>query len=241
MVLVYVVLAVLAAGEPPADARWQRIDRAADRVLDGRFQRRMPGEEDEVKPGAGGAHAPRRHGDLRAAPPPGQRWAARDEGSPLGRLAQWILWGAIGIAIFLAVLSLVGALSRGDRDIEPVAGKSPDAPGIDRAVIERPLGDADELARQGRFAEAIHTLLLRTLQELARTSSMRLQASMTSREILSRVPLLGDARVALSGLVTAVELTHFGDDVPGAPDYERCRDQFHVFASAYRRGGGVAA
>ena len=34
-------------------------------------------------------------------------------------------------------------------------------------MIERPRDDADQLAHEGRFADAIHILLLRTLHELA--------------------------------------------------------------------------
>jgi hypothetical protein len=57
---------------------------------------------------------------------------------------------------------------------------------------------------------------------------------MTSREILARVPLLADARSALADLITAVEITHFGDELANADDYERCRQQFHLFAQAFR-------
>ena len=58
--------------------------------------------------------------------------------------------------------------------------------------------------------------------------------AMTSREILARVPLLADAREALAGLITAVEITHFGDEPANAGDYDRCRQQFHLFATAFR-------
>ena len=58
--------------------------------------------------------------------------------------------------------------------------------------------------------------------------------SLTSREILSRVPLVPTARDALYQLVSAVELSYFGDDVPGQADYDRCRHEFQKFAQAYR-------
>jgi hypothetical protein len=78
---------------------------------------------------------------------------------------------------------------------------------------------------------------LRTLQELAHNAAVRVAPANTSREILARVPLLADARSALAGLITAVEITHFGDEPANADDYERCRRQFHVFAAAFRQGG----
>ena len=57
--------------------------------------------------------------------------------------------------------------------------------------------------REGRFAEAIHALLLETLAALSRAA--RLAPSLTSREIVARVPLPARAREALAGLVAAVE------------------------------------
>ena len=65
---------------------------------------------------------------------------------------------------------------------------------------------------------------------------VRVERSHTSREILARVPLLADAREALSMLITYVELTHFGDDPAGAADYAKCRDQFNRFAAAFKAG-----
>jgi hypothetical protein len=140
------------------------------------------------------------------------------------------------------VLALLGAvwlaseLSKYGGDAElPADEPGARAAAIADAVTERPLEDAEELARKGLFAEAIHTLLLRTLQELARSAAVRVAPATTSREILARVPLLADARSALAGLITAVEITHFGDEPANADDYERCRRQFHVFAEAFRQ------
>ena len=92
------------------------------------------------------------------------------------------------------------------------------------------------MAASGKFSEAIHTLLALTLYELATQSAVRLTGAMTSREILTRVSMLGDARSALSDLVTAVELTWFGDDVANDEDYQGCRQQFSLFAIAYKKG-----
>ena len=57
------------------------------------------------------------------------------------------------------------------------------------------------------------------------------------------MPLLADARTALAGLITAVEITHFGAEPASETDYARCREQFHVFATAFRggRAGALAA
>ncbi|HLL20855.1 MAG TPA: DUF4129 domain-containing protein, partial [Kofleriaceae bacterium] len=137
--------------------------------------------------------------------------------------------------------------SGGDAALPVDDAKAAQRKAVTAAIIDRPLGDADELAARGEFAEAIHTLLLRTLHELARSAMVRVEPSQTSREILSRVPLLAEARDALGVLITYVELTHFGDEPANAEDYARCREQFNRFAHAFRaglavgqRGGGIA-
>jgi hypothetical protein len=125
----------------------------------------------------------------------------------------------------------------GDAELPPLDEARARMQAAADAIIERPLGDADELAGRSEFAEAIHTLLLRTLQELVRSAAVRVAPATTSREILARVPLLADARSALAGLITAVEITHFGDEPANAADYDRCRQQFTVFAQVFRSRG----
>ncbi len=164
---------------------------------------------------------------------------ARAPTGPLSGLATMLLWALVLTAAVVIALGLY-------RQIAGYTGEDAPAPSRKRtdeqlaAVIERPRDDADELAARGQFADAIHTLLLRTLHELASQNLVRVTPAMTSREILARVALLGDARDALSGLIIAVEQTWFGDDVPQLEDYQRCRAQFDHFAAAYRRGAGAA-
>lgn len=158
--------------------------------------------------------------------------------SAFGGVATVLLWGLLAVVVILLVVFLIRQATgmSGEPDPLPTGGDDRDAPDRLAAVVERPRDDADQLAHEGRFAEAIHTLLLRTVHELASQNLVRITPAMTSREVLARVPMLGDARDALAGLVTAVELTWFGDDVPGEGDYVRCRQQFELFAAAYRRG-----
>jgi hypothetical protein len=229
----WLVVVVLAAGSP-AEADGvdpSRIERARSTTLSDEYQPALPGNGD------GNTAAPARSGrgaeepmiDTRSAP------EYTDVG-PLGKLLDLLLWGAVIVGGALFTFWLASELVRyGADDAELDEAKST-ATGRDEAVIERPLGDAEELARRGEYREAIHTLLLRTLQELVRAGAVRVSASMTSREILARVPLLADARVALANLITAVELTHFGGDSASVADYDRCLAHFRLFATAYRAG-----
>jgi hypothetical protein len=147
------------------------------------------------------------------------------------------LYAVVVVGILVLLITIVSEVSGARKVIEDSVQSNDDAAIAAQvsAVISKPLDDADALAAAGKFSQAIHTLLALTLYELASQSSVRLTGAMTSREILTRVPLLGDARTALSDLVTAVELTWFGDEVAAEGDYQRCRQQFSMFAAAYKR------
>jgi hypothetical protein len=220
--------------------RAARIEQARQQILDEAYQPNLPdGGEGS---GSGGVRRPgRQAGGELADRDHRRRVDVRmhdDEPGPMSAVMNVVLWGMVIVISVLGGFWLASELSKygGDAELPP---EIPDAhaAAIADAIIERPLEDAEELARRGLFAEAIHTLLLRTLQELARTAAVRVAPATTSREILARVPLLADARSALAGLITAVEITHFGDEPANADDYERCRRQFHVFAAAFRQGG----
>jgi Domain of unknown function (DUF4129) len=224
-----------------------RVDQVRGQVLDGSLQPELPRYRRDGGAGAVAAASPAQPGRRPGGELVERRRRTtidprdRDEQGALASLMQIVMWGMVIVLGVLGVAWLVNELARRGDD---AALPPEDDPGARMraaaaAIIDRPLGDADELARCGEFAEAIHTLLLRTLQELVRSAAVRVDPATTSREILARVPLLADARSALAGLITAVEVTHFGDEPANADDYERCRRQFHVFAEALRGGAGA--
>jgi hypothetical protein len=228
------------AAGAPSGAQAARVEQARAQALDDAYQAVLP----RYGTGSGeGAARPRRLGGGELADDDGDRRAildARDHGSggAVSSLVSLLMWGMVIVLGVLIAFWLVSELSRYGGDAElPADASQVRLRAAAAAVIERPLEDADDLARRGQFAEAIHTLLLRTLQELVRSAAVRVAPATTSREVLAKVPLLADARSALAGLITAVELTHFGDEPASAADYERCRQQFHVFAAAFRNAG----
>ena len=151
---------------------------------------------------------------------------------PLAELVRILMWIGLAVAVVLAVawvMSRVGGRTL-DQEVDPGAG----AP----APLEVPLESAQRLAAAGRFAEAIHLLLLETLAALSRAA--RLAPSLTSREIAARVPLPARAREALAGLVAAVEISRFGGAPAGERDYRACLARFHAFLETTRRGGPPA-
>jgi hypothetical protein len=224
---------------PDADA----IDRAGKRVLTDRYQQLPQAEDPGGEASTGTKRPPRRRrrvgddeytgrdrggggGDVSVRP--------GNAGAGLGTVFQFLVWGAIAVALVLIILAVANEIMRRRR--EPPAPEEPkgheeEAP---KAALVRPLDDAERLALEGRFAEAIHVLLLRTFQELTRAAGVTIAPSWTSREVLGKIWLAPDAREALVELVHVVELTWFGDDVPGEADWQRCRAQFDRFVTAYK-------
>jgi len=232
-----VVLAIVAATSVAAAAPdAERVERARAAVLDGSYQKELPGTTGDEASG-GSARADRDRTPVRDRARVDTRDDSELDRGPVGGIANVVLWVALVIAVALGVLWLGSELARGGGDVA-LADEPAPAAGPDLAVIERPLVDAEEHAKRGDFRAAIHSLLLRTLRELARASQVRLSPALTSREILARVPLAADAKGALGDLVVAVEVTHFGGDDATVDDYARCRACFDRFARAFR---GAAA
>ena len=93
------------------------------------------------------------------------------------------------------------------------------------------LADPDRLAASGRFAEAIHALLLRALVLISRRLDSHWPRSLTSREILRHGKLPGSAQSHLGQLIQRVEVHHFGGMEPVAADYSRCQEIYEKLRS----------
>ena len=94
------------------------------------------------------------------------------------------------------------------------------------------LGAADKLAADGRFVEAMHTLLLQGLAHIRARLDEQFADSLTSREILRSTKLSDAGRAALRDIVDRVERTYFGQRPAAQPDYAACRASFNALAHA---------
>jgi hypothetical protein len=145
---------------------------------------------------------------------------------PIGELMHLLLWAGVLVLAGLAVAWLARRLAPGGDDgpvAEAEAGHQP---------VSIPTAGATALAAEGRYAEAIHVLLLDTLAALSRAAS--LAPSLTSREIVALAALPEQAREALAGLVAAVEVSRFGGAEPGRDEYQACLARFDRFLASYR-------
>lgn len=141
------------------------------------------------------------------APPPSR-------GHGLGELVLWVVGGLL--ALGLVAVFLRERMGPAAPTTTAAARPTTPPPPPDKAIVD----EADALAAAGRFAEAVHALLLRTIQALGR--HMPVPRALTSREIEQRAGLPDEARAAFGDLVQAVELTRFGGRPADAEDYARC-------------------
>lgn len=143
-------------------------------------------------------------------------------------LIRFMLWGAVIIGIVVIVWSLRDSLpviSRSRKIIAPE--QAPAAMAQSNRMDEAQL-EADDLARQGQYGEAMHVLLLKGLNEIRRQLGISFAVSLTSREILRRVQLSDVGRQSLSAIIRSVELTYFGGEDAGQSDYSDCRSNFET-------------
>ena len=113
--------------------------------------------------------------------------------------------------------------------------------GADQAVADwRPpvararalLSDADRLAAEGRFAEAVHLLLFRSIDDIEAKRPHAVKPAYTSRDILDLSALPMAARRALGSLVATVERSFFGGRGVDAAEFSACRRAYEEFAFA---------
>jgi len=97
-----------------------------------------------------------------------------------------------------------------------------------RALLE----DADGLAAAGRFEEAIHLLLFRSIDDLRARRPGAVKPALTSRDIASLETLPAAPRDAFARLARAVELTFFGGRPAGADAFAAARQDYEAFAFA---------
>ena len=149
----------------------------------------------------------------------------------------WMGVGALAMVLLYAVaLGLFGLRERlGEGDDAKEAGAQEYRP--DARTVRVLLSDADALAAEGRYAEAVHLLLYRSIQDIERSRPEAVRLSMTSREI-ARSSLLGaNTRTTFAALARMVERSHFGGDAVTAEDYAEARAVYERFVAP----GGVEA
>ena len=122
--------------------------------------------------------------------------------------------------------------ARQPADLQPITqdrGTRGDAPRLQPVEPDEDAEiEADDLARQGHYGEAMHVLLLKSLAEIRTRLGVSFAASLTSREIVRRVQLPQTGRGALVAIVQSVERTYYGGRPASREDYSGCREEFDM-------------
>jgi len=155
---------------------------------------------------------------------------------PLGK-AIGLSWPVIEkVLIAFAVLCALAILWRLLRPlIERLRDRQPEAPpewAPDRAAAVALLEDADRLAAEGRYGEAVHLLLRRSVGHIAETRPDWLLPASTAREIAAFPMLPERARQAFGAIATRVERSLFALRELERDDWTVARAAYADFALA---------
>lgn len=153
-------------------------------------------------------------------------------------IMQWVLIALAVLAVGFIVWRLVEPLI--DRLRTPPAEDSDTVWVPPREEAEALLADADALAREGRFDEATHLLLMRSVQQIARARPDWVRPHSTAREIASISALPQAARGAFTLIAGRVERSLFALRPLTDGDWQAARAAYAEFALE-RLPSGVAA
>ena len=173
------------------------------------------------------------------------RWLAK----VLGPLGEWlgvswpvIQWVLIGLGLLLALMvlwflarPLVERMRRrGSNAAE--AGWTPD-----RARAQALLEEADKLAAAGRFDEAVHLLLRRSVDHIVEQRPDWLLPASTAREIAAFPMLPAAARTAFTVIAERVERSLYALRLLDEADWQASRGAYSDFALADLTGTRFSA
>jgi hypothetical protein len=149
--------------------------------------------------------------------------------APLFKLVFWIGLAAIVLALLWVIGREVLRIRLPDRH-RPVTpsgeGDWRPAPGVALAL----LSDADALAEQGRYDEAVHLLLLRSIGDIDGRLPNTVRPALTARDIAGLNRLPATARPAFSRIARVVEASLFGGRAVDRDAFAECRQAYEAFA-----------
>ena len=169
---------------------------------------------------------------------------------PVGRFLAWIgsflpdapyarilMWTMLALAAGVLLWAVYNRLVHGEwrvrlprRTVANIEFAEEWAP--EDAATRSWLEEAEALAHQGRYAEAIHHLLFRSIEDLARRRPNLVRPALTSRELAASPAVPGRARDLFAGIARLVERSLFGGRAVGESEWIEARDSYAEFALA---------
>lgn len=173
---------------------------------------------------------------------------------PVGRFLRWLfghlpdapyakifLWG-MGLALVLLILWIVQdrirngiwRLPRWRRRRFAAPGTVPeeDSWQPEAAAARSWLEEADALAARGDYAQAVHHLLLRSVDDLTRRRPQAVRPALTSRDLARAEAIPPAPRRLFADIAAVVERSLFGGRSVDAAQWSTCRAAYADFAQA---------
>lgn len=160
-------------------------------------------------------------------------WLGED-GLPLMKVLGWALIAALGLFLLYLFVPVVretvdNAIAR-LRSRKSGSGEEVDHWQPDHAAARNLLGEADALAAAGRFDEAVHLLLGRSLEDIQSRRPGLLKPALTARAIAAMRDLPDAARNAFAAIAAAVERSRWARATLAEPDWRDARASYEAFA-----------
>ena len=149
---------------------------------------------------------------------------------PILKIIFFVGLGAI-IALILYAIAKVIYETRFKREAKEVVEDAPPplyTPDQDQVRIL--LEDVDAMAAEGRYEEAVHELLFRSIQDIDIRRPNTIRRSLTSREIAALKILTPATREAFAKIGSIVETSYFGGVKIGREEFDICRAAYAQFA-----------
>jgi hypothetical protein len=150
----------------------------------------------------------------------------------LGPFLGYVFWIGVAAVVLLLLYVIVSEIVRRLPDRRASDAPAPKraeyrpAPARARALME----EADRLAAEGRYGEAVRVLLHRSIEDIENAFGLSIAPGATSREITRIEPLSAQGRTVLTDIARAVEISLFGGRSLAADDFARCRAAYASFA-----------
>ena len=161
---------------------------------------------------------------------------------PTAAYAQFLLWTVLALGAAILLWAIINRLQHGEwtlrlprraavHQLEAEEEWSPEISGV-RSWLE----EADALAREGRFSEAVHHLLFRSIEDIANRRPALVRPALTSRELASSQLIPSRARELFTAIARLVERSLFGGAPVNKSDWLTAREAYSGFVlpSAWR-------
>ncbi len=211
-VTLVLLLALVQVSTVRADVDEATIRAAVDDVYDGSdYQTSLPGVDEPL---------PQPEPEPEAAEPESEPMNLDWLADVLEVVSYGLLAGAVIFVVYTSVRAFMNMRLKPRRsDLDAAGDDAWDAHDGTQEARPTQFADAEALARQGAYGEAIHALLLVVVEAMRRRYDT-VRPALTARELVRLIELGSSPRQDFANLVGAAELGHFGGRTINRETYE---------------------